>query len=184
MSVHSIRKLEPVLKVHAIGNLFNGKLHTNASMALQYALAAGLEQVLQEPGEECLRGSLERRLLDFSESGGLIVYVKDGYEVVGVTTIGRCSGLWSESFMVEDLRVAKRITVMSDRVYEALLNGILDVARLTSETRGGPVLIHVGAATSERRLLRRTFKQHGFREESDAPDMWLARVSSREQAAA
>lgn len=186
MSVYQIqRALAPDLKVHAIGKSFNGKLHGNASMALQYALAAGLEQVLQEPGEEHLRGSLERRLLNFIARGGIVVYVKDNDTVVGVATVGCCSGLWSESFLVEDLRVAKRTTVMSDRVYAALLDGILDVARITSkEVKKGPVLIHVGAATSERRLLRRTFKQYGFHQETAAqPDMWTAKVGGQEQLA-
>ena len=185
MSVYQIqRALAPDLKVHAIGKSFNGKLHGNASMALQYALAAGLEQVLQEPGEEHLRGSLERRLLNFIARGGIVVYVKDNDTVVGVATVGCCSGLWSESFLVEDLRVAKRTTVMSDRVYAALLDGILDVARITSkEVKKGLVSVHFSAGDSERRLLRRMLLAHGFQEEASAPGMWIARVGGQEQLA-
>ena len=181
MSVYQIRRaLAPDLKVHAISKCLKGVVHGNTSWTLQYAMAAGLERVLLKPGED----SLERRLLVFLEGGGAIVYVKDGGEVIGAATVGRCSGLWSESFLVEDLRVAKRITVMSDRVYEALLDGILDVARITSEeVKKGPVLIHVGVATSERRLLCRTFQQHGFQETAAQPGMWTAKVGGQEQLA-
>jgi hypothetical protein len=59
-----------------------------------------------------------------------------------------------------------------------MLKGIVSFARLMASEgeEMKPILIHLSAGDSQRRLLRRLFLEHGFQEESDAPGMWIARV--------
>jgi hypothetical protein len=178
MSVHQIRRaLNPDLKIHAIGKYFVGKLHSNVSMTLQYAMAAGLEPVLLQDQQAYFLGRLELKLLEFFDGGGIILYVKDGARIVGVTTIGYCPGLRGSSFLVEDMCLARHaLSVMRDRVYGALIQGVLNLAILLQKEAMGPILVHFSTGDSQRRLLKRLLHMHGFQEEVDAPGMWIARV--------
>jgi hypothetical protein len=184
MSVHQIRQLELALKIHAIGSCFKGQLHGGkGSMALQYAMAAGIEQVLQGPGEKGSRGSLERSLLDFIDDGGIMVYVKDQGVVVGVVTVGRMQRPDFDCLAIKEIRIGSRIRVWRDEVYSALLTGVSDVARFLADEEKKVVAVFMDLDDSDRRLLRRTLQTMGYASWS-MTDACMATVAPHKQLAA
>ncbi|QQR79095.1 MAG: hypothetical protein IPJ68_02375 [Candidatus Moraniibacteriota bacterium] len=173
----AIASLKPDLKTHVVRMVSKGVWSGTAVLELKLQ---ALKETLRDnspPLEE------EWTYYNFIQNGGIIFLVTDGRLLVGAATVGRCSSLWSESFMVEDFCVAPRISVLTDQVYGAMLKGIVCFARLMAA--GGeemkPILIHLSAGDSKRRLLKRLFMEYGFQEESDAPGMWIARVSQKGQ---
>lgn len=146
-----------------------GGVSTHWSWQLQFRMRE-FERLLR-----CSDRSLERRLIDFLDRGGLIVYVLDGdTDVVGLATV---SPPFSGISLIEDFVISRDASVFQDDISGCLIQGIRQLAENPSYQEGQPFSIFLGMGTPELCGLRPLFESHGFHVYGpEYPDSLIARI--------